>query len=230
MSQPKILIVVTSHAQLGDTGTPTGLWLEELAVPYVVFTDAGAEVDIASPAGGKPPIDPKSAADENELIQRFNSDPMAQAKLAATLRIDSLDKTYDAVFVAGGHGVMWDLAVDQSVADLLSSTYERSGVVAAVCHGPGAPVPVKLSSGQPLVAGHRVAGFTNEEESAVGLSEVVPFLLQDKLTELGGRYESGPQWQPFAVRDGRLVTGQNPASSAAVAQETLRALEQLGAR
>lgn len=230
MSTLKILIIVTSHAQLSDTDTPTGFWLEELAVPYMVFAEAGAQVDIASPRGGRPPVDPKSEPDDSPQVERFRADAEAQAKLANTLRVDRISETYDAVFVAGGHGVMWDLTEDETVSSLLRDTFERSGVVAAVCHGPGALVPVTLSSGEPLVAGRRVAAFSNEEESAVGLTEVVPYLLEDKLIELGGRYERGPQWQPFAVRDDRLVTGQNPASSAAVAHETLRAIEQASPR
>ncbi len=229
MNTPKILMIVTSHEKLGETGKPTGLWLEELALPYIVLTESGAHVDIASPKGGRPPIDPGSESDPNEQISKFLADQEAQAKMANTLPIDSITEPYDAVFVVGGHGVMWDLSTSEGVARLLRDTFERSGVVAAVCHGPGALVPVTLSSGKPLVSGRRVAGFSNEEESAVGLEEVVPFSLQDRLTELGGRYESGPMWQPFAVRDDRLVTGQNPASSAAVARETLRALEKASA-
>lgn len=221
----KILIVVTSHGTLGTTGTKTGFWLEELAVPYAVFVDAGATVDLASPAGGRPPADPKSEGGTGADVARFLADPTATAKLAATRRLSDVDPAdYDAVFVAGGHGVMWDLADDPAVAAVLSAFWARGAVVAAVCHGPAALVGARATDGAPLVAGRRFAAFSDEEERAVGLAEVVPFLLERRLTDLGGRYERGPIWAPFAVRDGKLVTGQNPASSRRVAEEVLVAL------
>ena len=226
MSTPKkILLIVTSHDQLGNTGKKTGFWLEELAAPYRVFVEAGAEVDIASPRGGRPPADPKSEGDATEDTKWFLDNPEAAAKLDHTLRLDAIKSVYDAYFVVGGHGVMWDLADSAAAQATLANAFDAGKVVAAVCHGPAALVNVRLRDGSALVKGRRVAGFSDEEEKAVGLAEVVPFALETKLRELGGRYERGPLWASFAVRDGRLVTGQNPASSTAVARETLVALE-----
>lgn len=225
MSRPKILIVLTSHAELGDTGKKTGFWLEELAVPYLELSKAGAEVHLASPKGGRPPADPGSEKSDHPAVKDFLADADATAKLADTKRIDSLTETYDAVLVAGGHGVMWDLARSDAVAKLLSDTYRAGRVVGAVCHGPAALVGATKENGEPLVAGHRVAGFSNEEEKAAELQDIMPFLLESRLTELGGKYERGPIWEAFAVRDRNLVTGQNPASSQRVARELLAALE-----
>lgn len=225
MSDPKrVLMIVTSHAHLGDTGTPTGFWLEELAAPYGVFRDAGLAIDLASPAGGRPPSDPKSEASNAEEVRRFREDREATDKLASTLRLADVTERYDAYFVVGGHGVMWDLASSPELAALLGRAHDAGKVVAAVCHGPAALVGVHDAQGEPIVRGRRVAGFSNEEEDAVRLTAVVPFPLETRLRELGGRYERGPMWAPFAVRDGHLVTGQNPQSSAAVARETLAAL------
>lgn len=224
-SPKKILLIVTSHEKLGETEDRTGFWLEELAAPYREFVNAGAAVDIASPRGGRPPADPKSESTKNEAVAWFLADPEATAKLATTIPIREVAPNYDAYFVVGGHGAMWDLAESAEVQDLLARAFQNGRVVAAVCHGPGALVNVKLASGDPLVKGRRVAGFSNAEEDAVGLTKVVPFSLETKLRELGGHYEHGPMWAPFAVRDGKLVTGQNPSSSALVAQETLAALE-----
>ena len=225
MSDPKrVLMIVTSHAHLGDTGTPTGFWLEELAAPYGVFRDAGLAIDLASPAGGRPPADPKSEASNAEEVRRFREDREATDKLASTLRLADVTERYDAYFVVGGHGVMWDLASSPEIAALLGRAHDAGKVVAAVCHGPAALVGVRDAQGEPIVRGRRVAGFSNEEEDAVHLTGVVPFPLETRLRELGGRYERGPMWAPFAVRDGNLVTGQNPQSSAAVARETLAAL------
>jgi putative intracellular protease/amidase len=221
----KILLVVTSHDRLGTTGKPTGFWLEELAVPYQALVAAGADVTIASPKGGTPPVDPGSAKDPTGDVAAFLADATAAAKLAKTVRLsDAAREAWDAVFVAGGHGVMWDLAEEPAIAQLLSKTFADGGVVAAVCHGPAALVGATAPDGKPLVAGRRVAGFSDEEERAVELDRVVPFALESKLRELGGRYERGPMWQSFAVRDGKLVTGQNPASSRAVAAQLLEAL------
>jgi len=219
-----ILMVVTSHERLGSTETKTGFWLEELAAPYQTFVQAGARVDIASPFGGRPPADPKSEAEPSAAVRAFEADPAARTKLAATQRLSDVKDTYDAYFVVGGHGVMWDLAENPTLALLLARAYEGGKVVAAVCHGPAALVNVRLSSGSPLVAQRRVTGFSNAEEEAVGLAQVVPFALETQLRERGGKYEAGPLWQPFAIRDERLVTGQNPASSALAAQQTLLAL------
>jgi putative intracellular protease/amidase len=220
----RILIVVTSHAELGTSGHKTGFWMDELAVPYNEFRRAGAEVDIASPSGGQPPADPKSISGDNADAEAFLADAVARAKLASTLPVATVEEKYDAYFVAGGHGVMWDLAQNAALAQLLGTAFDNGKAVAAVCHGPAALIGVKLSSGQPLVAGRRISSFSNEEETAVGLASVVPFLLETKLKELGGQYERGPLWASYAVTDGRLVTGQNPASSKAVAQKVVEAM------
>ena len=225
MATPKrILMIVTSHAQLGSTSTKTGFWLEELAAPYLEFEREGIELDIASPAGGNPPADPKSASDPTPAVRAFLDDAQASAKLASTLRLADVTAPYDAYFVVGGHGVMWDLSQDAALSALLARAYERGNVVAAVCHGPAALVNVKLSDGRYLVDGKRVAAFTNAEEAAVGLDGIVPFALESKLKERGALHEAAPMWSAFAVRDGNLVTGQNPASSVAVAKATLEAL------
>jgi putative intracellular protease/amidase len=223
MTNPRVLVVVTSHDQLGETGKKTGFWLEELTVPYLELVRGGADVDIGSPLGGKPPVDPASEKSEEPDVKAFLDDSTAMGKLARSLKLDS-SMSYDAVFVAGGHGVMWDLATSDVVAKLLSNTYARGAIVAAVCHGPAALVNATKPDGLPLVNGHRFAAFSNEEEKAAGLTEVVPFLLESRLEEQGGRYERGPIWKPFAVRDGKLITGQNPASSRKVAEELLAAL------
>ncbi|MCP3138114.1 type 1 glutamine amidotransferase domain-containing protein [Pyxidicoccus xibeiensis] len=220
----KVLLIVTSHTQLGNTKEPTGFWLEELAAPYAEFTKAGAQVDIASPLGGKAPADPKSEKESSEATRAFLADAEAKKKLANTLSLEKVKDTYDAYFVVGGHGVMWDLATHTPLHTLLTTAYARGAVVSAVCHGPAALVGVKAPDGKPLVAGKRVAAFTNAEEQAVKLDTVVPFALETRLREQGARFESGPMWGSFAVRDGRLITGQNPASSAAVAREVLAAL------
>jgi putative intracellular protease/amidase len=225
MGKPNVLIVVTSHAELGSTGEKTGFWLEELAVPYRELVRAGAEVTIASPKGGAPPADPKSAKSEEPDVAAFLADEEAKAKLANTKKLSDIQATYDAVFLAGGHGVMWDLVSDPDLAKLLSDTYARGAVVAAVCHGPAGLVLAKKPNGEPLVAGHRVAGFSDEEERGAKLEKIVPFLLETKLKELGGKYERGPMWKSFVVRDRNLVTGQNPASSRAAAKETLAAIQ-----
>jgi putative intracellular protease/amidase len=222
--QKRVLMIVTSHARLGESDTPTGFWLEELAAPYAVFRDAGVAIDIASPNGGRPPADPKSEKSEAEPVRRFLADPEAMAQLEATQPLADVTDRYDAYFVVGGHGVMWDLAVSPEMASLLGRAHDAGKVVAAVCHGPAALVGVRDAQGEPIVRGRRVAGFSNEEEDAVGLTSIVPFSLETRLRELGGNYERGPKWGAFAVRDGNLVTGQNPQSSADTARETLAAL------
>ncbi|PTL83892.1 type 1 glutamine amidotransferase domain-containing protein [Vitiosangium sp. GDMCC 1.1324] len=222
----KILLIVTSHDQMGTTQERTGFWLEELAAPYQEFTAAGLQVDIASPRGGHAPADPRSTKETSEATRAFLADAQAVKKLEHTLVLEQVKDRYDAYFVVGGHGVMWDLATHAPLHRLLASAYERGAVVAAVCHGPAALVGVKGSDGRPLVAGKRVAAFSDEEEQAVKLDKVVPFPLETRLRELGARYERGPMWGSFAVRDGRLITGQNPASSAAAAREVLAALRE----
>ncbi|CAM4169385.1 type 1 glutamine amidotransferase domain-containing protein [Corallococcus exiguus] len=220
----KVLLIVTSHSQFGNTGEKTGFWLEELAAPYEQFTKAGAQVDIASPLGGKAPVDPRSEKEQTEDTRAFLADAEATKKLANTKVLAQVKDTYDAYFVVGGHGVMWDLAQHVPTHQLLSAGYARGAVVAAVCHGPAALVGVKGPDGKPLVAGKRVAAFSNAEEQAAKFDAIVPFPLETRMRELGARYESGPLWKSFTVRDGRLVTGQNPASSAATAQEVLKVL------
>lgn len=224
----KVLMVLTSHDRLGDTGKKTGFWLEEFAAPYYTFLDAGAEVTLASPAGGQPPLDPKSdeADSQTAHTQRFKADPAAQQALASTVRLDSVDAAgFDTVFYPGGHGPLWDLAEDRASIALIEA-FERAGKpIGFVCHAPGVLRHVKAADGQPLVKGRRVTGFTNSEEAAVGLTDVVPFLVEDEFKALGAHYEKGPDWAPYRVTDGRLVTGQNPASSEVVAQELLEQLK-----
>ncbi|WP_408889124.1 type 1 glutamine amidotransferase domain-containing protein [Myxococcus faecalis] len=222
----KILLIVTSHSQFGDTGEKTGFWLEELAAPYEAFVEAGAQVDIASPEGGAAPVDPRSEKEQTESTKAFLSDAQAKKKLANTLKLAKVKDSYDAYFVVGGHGVMWDLSKHAPTHKLLSAGYARGAVVAAVCHGPAALVGVKGPDGQPLVKGKRVAGFSNAEEKAAKFDAIVPFALETRLKEQGARYESGPLWESFVVADGRLVTGQNPASSAATAREVLHQLRE----
>ncbi|HEX2661157.1 MAG TPA: type 1 glutamine amidotransferase domain-containing protein [Polyangia bacterium] len=220
----RVLIILTSHGTLGTSGKPTGFWFEELAAPYYQLLDAGVEVQLASPRGGRPPVDPASQASPPEIVKRFLADDRAMDKLANTLPLAAADGPYDAYFVAGGHGVMWDLAGDATLSRLLERAATVGKVVAAVCHGPAALVGLKRPDGEPLVRGLRVAAFSNEEEKAAHLDAVVPFALQSRLEELGARYQRGPMWTAFAVRDGNLVTGQNPQSSVAVAREVLAAL------
>ena len=216
----KVLIVLTSHDQLGDTGDKTGFWLEELAAPYYEFVRAGADVTLASPKGGQPPLDPKSNEPDAQTddTRRFESDAEATAALSSTVRLDSVDPTaFDAVFYAGGHGPLWDLAEDPTSKALIEGALAADKPVALVCHAPGVLRHVTTPSGAPLVEGKDVTGFTNSEESGVGLTDVVPFLVEDMLKEKGGRYTQGDDWGPHVVRDGLLITGQNPASSAPAA-------------
>lgn len=225
----KILIILTSHAAIGDTGKTTGVWFEELATPYYEFVDAGAKVDIISIDGGKVPIDPGSLKPKGEnepSVERFLADQNAMDAIEASGNVtDIAPETYDAIFLPGGHGTMWDLPASEALAALLSKAWSEGKVLAAVCHGPAGLVNVKDADGKPLVSGRRVAGFSNAEEKAAGLDKAVPFLLESRLRELGGEYASGPDFQPFALRDGKLVTGQNPASSQETARLTLEAIE-----
>ena len=216
----KILIVLTSHDQLGDTGRTTGFWLEELAAPYYAFTDAGTQIVLASPKGGQPPLDPKSNEPDfqTDLTRRFEADPAATAQLASTVRLDSVNQSdFDAVFYPGGHGPLWDLANDRHSIALIESFIAANKPVALVCHAPGVLRDVKAADGSPLVAGRKVTGFTNSEEAGVGLTDVVPFLVEDMLRAAGGQYSKGPDWGSYVVSDGLLITGQNPASSAETA-------------
>jgi putative intracellular protease/amidase len=220
----KILMVLTSHDVLGDTGRKTGFWLEEFAAPYFVFRDAGVQLTLASPKGGQPPIDPKSDLPENqtEAMTRFKKDETAQKALAHTVRLaDVKAEDFDTVFYPGGHGPMWDLAESPVSIALIESFYNSGKPVALVCHSPGVLRHVTYK-GEPLVKGKRVTGFTNEEEEEVQLTKVVPFLVEDELKRLGAIFEKVPNWQPFFIIDGRLVTGQNPASSTVAAHALLR--------
>ena len=223
----KILMVLTSHDQLGTTGRKTGFWLEELAAPYYTFKDAGAEIVLASPAGGQPPLDPKSNEPDfqTEQTHRFEADAAATAQLANTVRLDSVNQAdFDTVFYPGGHGPLWDLAEDPCSIALIESFIAANKPVALVCHAPGVLRHVKTAAGRPLVEGKRVAGFTNTEEEAVGLTQVVPFLVEDELKAKGGIYSSGPDWTSYVVRDGLLITGQNPGSSSEAASLLLQQL------
>lgn len=223
----KILIVLTSHAELGDTGKKTGFWLEELAAPYYVFKDAGARITLASPKGGKPPLDPKSAeADaQTDSTKRFNADADAMAALASTHCLaDMKIADFDGVFYPGGHGPLWDLANDPTSIALIEAAITAGKPVAAVCHAPGVLRDVALADGSPLVKGKTVTGFTNTEEAAVGLTDVVPFLVEDMLKAKGGKYSKTVDWGVHVVEDGLLITGQNPASSAKAAEVLLKRL------
>lgn len=222
-----ILMVVTSHDKLADTGRKTGFWLEELAAPYYVFKQAGADVVLASPKGGRPPVDPGSVASEamTDTARRFLDDPEAQALLSSTVKLAGVSAaSFDAVFYPGGHGPLWDLAENKDSKALIEAFYAKGKPVGAVCHGPGVLRRPKKPDGSPLVRGKSVTGFTNSEERAVGLSQVVPFSLEDELTANGAKFESGADFQPHVVADGNLVTGQNPASSQATAKELLKLL------
>jgi putative intracellular protease/amidase len=222
----KIVMVLTSHDRLGDTGRKTGFWLEEFAAPYFVFRDAGVDLTLASPNGGQPPVDPKSDLPENQTpaMARFKRDDAAQSALAHTMPLaDVRAGDYDTVFYVGGHGPMWDLAESPVSIALLESFYDSGKPIALVCHSPGVLRHV-TSNGAPLVRGKRVTGFTNQEEEEVQLTHVVPFLVEDELKRLGATFEKVPNWQPFSVVDGRLVTGQNPASSTSAAQALLGVL------
>lgn len=223
----KILIVLTSHDQLGDTGKKTGFWLEEFAAPYYVFKDAGANMVLASPRGGQPPLDPKSDDPDaqTEATRRFKSDPEAQQALSNTAVLAGLKhEQFDAVFYPGGHGPLWDLSQDADSIALIEQMLAAGKPVAAVCHAPAVLCRAKTPDGRPIVAGRQVTGFTNSEEEAVQLTKVVPFLLEDELKKNGGVYSKGPDWVPYVLVDGNLITGQNPASSEPAAREMLKML------
>jgi putative intracellular protease/amidase len=223
----KILIVLTSHDQLGNTGKKTGFWLEEFAAPYYVLKDAGATITLASPKGGQPPLDPKSDLPESltELTKRFRKDKTAQAELANTKKLSDVSADdFDAVFYPGGHGPMWDMPDNKISIALIEAFVKADKPIGAVCHAPAAIVNVRGKDGEYLVKSKHVTGFTNAEEEAVGLSNVVPFLLEDRLKERGGLYSKGADWAPYVQVDGKLVTGQNPASSRPAAQELLKLL------
>jgi putative intracellular protease/amidase len=225
----KVLMVLTSHDTLGNTGKKTGFWIEELAAPYYVFKNAGAEITLASPKGGRPPLDPKSNEPDFQTddTRRFEADATAMATLGNTVKLaDVSHDDYDIVFYPGGHGPLWDLTEDRNSVALLESAYAAGKVVALVCHAPGVLRDVKAPDGTPLVAGKKVTGFTNSEEAGVGLTDVVPYLVEDVLKEKGGLYSAGDDWGMYVVVEGKLITGQNPASSKETAILALATLAQ----
>lgn len=225
----KVLFVLTSHSELGNTGKKTGFWIEEFAAPYYVLSDAGVDITLASPEGGAPPVDPSSEAPgaQTEATDRYNGDQELQQKLMNTTKLSEIKADdYDAVFYPGGHGPLWDLTQSEDSIRLIESFAKQQKPVAAVCHAPAVFAKVKGPDGAPLVKGKNVTGFTNSEEAAVNLTDIVPFLVEDKLQELGGNYSKVEDWQPHIVRDGQLITGQNPASSEGVAEELLKLLKE----
>jgi putative intracellular protease/amidase len=223
----KVLIVLTSHSDLGNTGEKTGFWVEEFAAPYYILSDAGVKVTLASPKGGQPPIDPKSNMPElqTEATRRFNNDEKLKGTLAHTVKLSDVKaEDYDAVFYPGGHGPLWDLSNDPNSINLLETFFKQGKPVALVCHAPAVLVKVKSPLGEPLVKGKEVTGFSNSEEDAAGLTKVVPFLLEDEFKKLGAIYSKGPNWGSYIKKDGLLITGQNPASSEAAAKALLEIL------
>ena len=227
----KVLMVITSHDQLGNTGRKTGFWLEELAAPYYVFKEAGADITLASPKGGRPPLDPKSNEPEfrTDLTIRFENDKAAEAQLDKTVRLDSVrQEDFDTVFYPGGHGPMWDLAEDKDSIKLIESFFVAGKPVAIVCHSPAALRHVRTPDGRPFVGGKEVTGFTNGEEEAVGLTHVVPFLVEDEMLRLGAVFSKTANWGVHVVTDGLLITGQNPSSSGPAAKALLSKLHDMG--
>jgi putative intracellular protease/amidase len=223
----KVLMILTSHDKLGGTGRKTGFWLEEFAAPYYVLLDAGAEITLASPAGGQPPLDPQSDVPDaqTKATERFKNDDAAQRILGNTTKLADVDADgFDAVFFPGGHGPLWDLAENADSQRIIERFVTEDRPLAAVCHAPAIFRHTKAADGKPLVSGRRVTGFTNTEEAGVGLTKIVPFLVEDMLKANGGLYEKGPDWASCVVVDGKLVTGQNPASSEAAAKELLKLL------
>ncbi|NES21090.1 MAG: type 1 glutamine amidotransferase domain-containing protein [Symploca sp. SIO3E6] len=225
---PKILIVATSHSQLGISNKPTGMWLEELTVPYYQFIDAGVSVIIASVKGGLIPIDPgsqKTLGENSPSVERFLKDPQAKRAIEESVAIEEIKPSeYDAIFLPGGHGTMWDLPQSDRLTQIIAQALKQNRVVAAVCHGPAGLISARTSDGRSILEGRKVTAFTNSEEEAVGLTNVVPFLLETKLRQLGADFQNANDFQAFAIADGNLITGQNPASSLLVAEKVLDAL------
>lgn len=222
-----VLMVLTSHDQLGDTGEKTGFWIEEFAAPYYTFVDAGFEVELASPKGGQPPVDPKSELEDfqTSFTQRYDQDQALQQKLANTRVLSEVDGTrYDGVFYPGGHGPLWDLASDSHSINLISSYWQQNKPVAVVCHASAALLEVKDGEGKFMVAGRQITGFSNTEEAAVALVDVVPFLLEDELINRGADYQKSQDWADFSITDGHIISGQNPASSASTAKKLIEML------
>lgn len=227
-NKTRVAFILTSHDKLGETGEKTGFWVEEFAAPYYALADKGIEITIASPLGGQPPIDPKSelADSQTEATKRYYNDTELQEKLSKTIQLQHVNPDeFDAVFYPGGHGPLWDLHANAASLRTIEGFIEKGKPVAAVCHAPAVLLNAKAPSGEPLLKGKKVTGFTNTEEEAVQLTEVVPFLLEDALKNSGAEYSKADDWQPYAVRDGLLITGQNPASSEKVAEELLKALQ-----
>lgn len=225
----KILIVLTSHSDLGETGEKTGFWIEEFAAPYYVLADGGAEISIASPQGGQPPVDPKSESPDAQTpdTERFYRDNEVIDKVAHSIKLSEVSQEdYDAVFYPGGHGPLWDLANDEDSIHLIGDFYSHQKPMAFVCHAPAALLKVKDENGEPLVKGKEVTGFSNTEEEAVHLTRIVPFLLEDELKKLGAKYSKGDNWSSFVKKDGLLITGQNPSSSSETARQLLRTLNE----
>lgn len=223
----KVLVVLPSHDQLGNTGQKTGFWLEEFTDPYYKFIDSGYEVTIASPRGGKPPVDPKSTQKENqsESTKRFEKDKSAQAKLENTLVLSQVSASdYDTLFLPGGHGPMWDLSSDENMKKIVEDFYSDKKIVSAVCHGPAGLLQATDRNGNSILKGKKITGFTNNEESAVGLTKAVPFSLENRMKELGGKFEKGQDFKPFIVSDGQLITGQNPKSALPAAEKVVEIL------
>jgi len=224
----KVLMVLTSHSELGNTGEKTGFWVEEFAAPYYVLADAGAEITIASPKGGQPPVDPKSELKDAQTpsTERFYADKELMHKLAHSVKLSDVKQDdYDTVFYPGGHGPLWDLATDINSINLIEAFYNHQKPIAFVCHSPAALVNVKAINGEPLVKGKNLTGFSNTEEEAVKLTDVVPFLLEDELTKHGAHYSKGDDWESYVIEDGLLITGQNPGSSEAAAKLLLKMLK-----
>lgn len=223
----KVLIVLPSHDQLGNTGQKTGFWLEEFTDPYYKFIDSGYEVTIASPRGGKPPVDPKSTQKENqsESTQRFERDKSAQVKLENTLVLSQVSANdYDTLFLPGGHGPMWDLSSDENMKKIVEDFYSDKKIVSAVCHGPAGLLQATDRNGNSILKGKKITGFTNNKESAVGLTKTVPFSLENRMKELGGKFEKGQDFKPFVISDGQLITGQNPKSALPAAEKVIEIL------
>jgi putative intracellular protease/amidase len=224
----KILIVLTSHSELGNTGEKTGFWIEEFASPYYILADAGAEITISSPKGGQPPVDPKSEVTDAQTpsTERFYKDNVLIDKVAHSFKLSDVNQDdYEAVFYPGGHGPLWDLTTDKTSIKLIETFYNNQKPIAFVCHAPAALVNVKAINGEPLVKGKQLTGFSNTEEEAVGLTNVVPFLLEDELTKQGAQYSKGDDWSSYVKQDGLLITGQNPGSSEEIAKLLLETLK-----
>lgn len=222
----KVLIVLTSHDTLGNTGEKTGFWLEELAAPYYVFIDAGAEITLASPKGGQPPLDPKSSEPDFQTddTRRFESDPVAQSALADTVKLADISQAdFDTVFYPGGHGPLWDLTEDRDSIALIEAFSAADKPIALVCHAPGVLRHVKSQDGKPFVSGKTVTGFTNSEEDAMQLTDIVPYLVEDMIKQNGGAFSNGEDWGSHVVQDGLLITGQNPGSSSEAARTLVAA-------